>query len=402
MTLSSYNYSIRYKQGNLIGNADALSRLPRPVTTDSASEPAELIHLLEHLQQTSVSASAVKQWTARDPILSKVHRYVMSGWPRNVDESLHPYHDRRNELSNLNGSLLWGSRIIVPSKGRQAILDELHETHPGTSKMKALARSYVWWPKMDVDIESKVQKCTVCQEQRSSPAPAPLHPWEWPESPWSRIHLDFVGPFMGQMFLIVVDAHSKWVDAQVMSNITSCKTIGKLKQLFATHGLPKTIVTDNGSSFTSNEFQDFVKRNGIRHVTSAPYHPSSNGLAERAVQLVKKGLKTTSGSSIEDKLARFLLKYRITPHSTTGVAPCELLMGRRLRSRLDTFFPDIQSKVRVAQEKQKQSHDNSKQIRIFQIGDLVYIEDFRLTKSKWLPGVSGENHWPSVISYSVG
>ena len=73
MTLSSYNYSIRYKQGNLIGNADAVSRLPRPVTTDSASEPAELIHLLEHLQHTSVSASAIKQWTARDPILSKVH-----------------------------------------------------------------------------------------------------------------------------------------------------------------------------------------------------------------------------------------------------------------------------------------------------------------------------------------
>ena len=75
----------------------------------------------------------------------------MSGWPRNVDESLHPYYDRRSELSNLNGSLLWGSRIIVPSKGRQAILDELHETHPGTSKMKELARSYVWWPKMDVE-----------------------------------------------------------------------------------------------------------------------------------------------------------------------------------------------------------------------------------------------------------
>ena len=73
MTLSSYNYSIRYKQGNWIGNADAVSRLPRPVTTDSASEPEELIHLLEHLQHTSVSARAIKQWTARDPILSKVH-----------------------------------------------------------------------------------------------------------------------------------------------------------------------------------------------------------------------------------------------------------------------------------------------------------------------------------------
>ena len=144
---------------------------------------------------------------------------------------------------------------------------------------------------MDKDIEELVKGCTVCQETRSSPPVAPLHPWQWPSEPWSRIHLDFAGPFIGHMFLVIVDVHSKWLDAHIMSSITSAKTIEVLRSVFATHGIPRTIVTDNGSSFTIEEFRRFVTKNGIRHITSAPYHPSSNGQAERAVQTLKQGIR---------------------------------------------------------------------------------------------------------------
>ena len=98
--------------------------------------------------------------------------------------------------------------MIVSPEGRQAIQKELHDTHPGCSKMKSLARCYVWWPKMDSDIEDTVKHCQVCQESRLSPPVAPLHPWEWPENPWSRLHLDFAGPFLGHNFLVLVDAYS--------------------------------------------------------------------------------------------------------------------------------------------------------------------------------------------------
>ena len=93
------------------------------------------------------------------------------------------------------------------------------------------------------------------------------------------------------MFLILVDSHSKWLDAHIMHNITSSRTIEKLRQIFSIHGLPRKIVTDNGPSFTSDEFKRFVEDNGIKHVTSAPYHPSTNGLAKKAVQTVKRGLR---------------------------------------------------------------------------------------------------------------
>ena len=180
-----------------------------------------------------------------------------------------------------------------------------------------------------------MKSCQQCQVTRHSPPPAPLHPWEWPQRPWVRIHVDYAGPFLGKMFLVVIDSHSKWMEVETVSAATSAITIEKLRAMFAIHGLPEMLVSDNGSCFTSVEFQQFTTRNGIRHVKVAPYHPASNGLAERAVQTFKEGMKKIKTDSIQCRLSRFLFHYRITPHTTTGVPPAELLMGRHLRSHLD-------------------------------------------------------------------
>ena len=192
---------------------------------------------------------------------------------------------------------------------------------------------------------------------------------------------------MGHMFLVIQDAHSKWLDAHVMSTITSAKTIDVLRVVFATHGLPRKVVTDNGPSFSSSEFKNFMQENGIHHITSAPYHPSTNGLAERGVQTLKRGLKRTAGSTVQEKLSRLLFNYRITPHSTTAVAPCELLMKRRLRSRLDLIHPDITKKVESKQEKQKSAHDTKQPLRKFTVNDHVLVRNLPSNNPKWLPGV---------------
>lgn len=266
--------------------------------------------------------------------------------------------------------------------------------------MKQLARSYVWWPCMDSEIEAVVKKCAPCQESRPAPPTAPLHPWEWPAQPWSRLHIDFAGPYLGHMFLVVVDAHSKWMDVRLMNSITAAKTIEQLRMLFATHGLPKKVVSDNGPTFTSQEFRDFMCNNGIVHVTCSPYHPSSNGLAERAVQSFKQGIKRITGATIQEKLSKYLFNYHITPHSTTGVTPAELLMGRRLRSRLDLLFPDVSRRVESQQTRQKQSHDSSKPVRTFAVGDLVYAENFSPSAMvKWTPGKIAKATGP--LSYHI-
>ena len=136
---------------------------------------------------------------------------------------------------------MWGIRVIIPAAIRQKILEELHAGHLGMSKMKGLARSHVWWPKMDSEIEQLCKSCLKCQSTQVSPASAPIHMWEFPENPWSRIHIDFVGPYLGHMFLIVVVAHSKWPDVCLMQSTSACKTVDVLRTIFARNGLPQLL-----------------------------------------------------------------------------------------------------------------------------------------------------------------
>lgn len=191
---------------------------------------------------------------------------------------------------------------------------------------------------------------------------------------------------MGSMFLILVDAHSKWMDVHLMHSITSEKTIEKLRIIFANHGIPRKVVTDNGPTFTSLEFREFMQRNGIVHIKSAPYHPSSNGLAERAVQTFKRGIARISGNTLQERVSKFLFNYRITPHTVTGAAPSELLYGRRIRCRLDSWFPDFSKRIESHQQKQKEAHDTTTPLRSFCVGDLVYAQNFTGSSPKWLPG----------------
>jgi len=137
--------------------------------------------------------------------------------------------------------------------------------------MKGLARSFVWWPGMDSQLE---EACPSCQLNQNMPATAPLHPWEWLQRSWSRVHIDHAGPFCGKMFLIIVDGYSKWIDAQVVSSTTPYTTIEYLRTFFATHGLPEVLVSNNGTEFTNEKYAEFTKRNSIRHVRVVPYHPS--------------------------------------------------------------------------------------------------------------------------------
>ena len=243
-------------------NADGLSRLPLPVQDHEANAGAVSIFNVAQIQFLPVTFQQVQTATRHDPILMKVTTYVNSGWPTKVPDELKPYQSRQQEIGVQSGCLMWGIRVIVPKSLQQRLLESLHENHPGITRMKAIARSYVWWNRIDKDIESQAKACLQCQEQQSKPLVAPLHPWIWPTSPWKRIHIDFAGPFQDKMFLIVVDAHSKWPEVVQMSTTTTSKTVEVLQVLFAKYGLPEQLVSDNGPQFTSEDFAYFMKANG--------------------------------------------------------------------------------------------------------------------------------------------
>ena len=289
--LSAYQYQIEFKPTNAHSNADGLSRLPLKEQSAEGMSSEPSLFNISQIQSLPVTSTQLRQASITDRILSKVMTFTRRGWPDNVTEPLRPYWRRRHELTIEDDCLLWGSRVVVPQKLRVKLLEELHRDHSGMSRMKSVARSYIWWPGLDEEIERLVRGCQSCQAVKNAPPAAALHPWSWPTQPWRRVHLDFAGPVEGSMLLLAVDAHSKWPEIQLMSSTTAVKTIEVLRTMFARYGLPEQIVTDNGPQFVATEFKTFMKENGVRHIRSAPYHPASNGQVERLVQTYKQALK---------------------------------------------------------------------------------------------------------------
>lgn len=322
--------------------------------------------------------------------------YVLWGWPGHCpDNELLPFFKRKNELSVDSGILLWGMRVVIPESLRSTVLKEIHEQHMGICKMKALARGYVWWPKLDSDLESVAKACATCDSLRNQLPEVPLHPWTLTSRPMERIHVDFCD-FKNQSFLIIVDNYSKWLEAVPMTSTTAERTIEKLRFVFAYAGIPEEIVSDNGPQFVSAQFKEFLKMNGIKQTLMPPYHPASNGQAERAVQIVKQALKArlkdnekrVTPLSLNHVLSDFLLRYRITPHKTTGVAPCQLFSGRLLRSKLSLVKPDRDKATKAKQEVMKQNKDNYTRARTFDVGEKVGVKTNSLIgKWYWEAGV---------------
>ena len=249
--LSAYNYDIQFKSTSAHANADGLSRLPISdnITPDQSVEVS--LFNVAQINCLPVTAQQIDRLTKSDPCLSKVLQYTRQGWPSTVPEELKPFKQRANEIITVGDCLLWGIRVIKLQGDNIKPILEL------PVYIKAMARSYVWWPKLDTHLEDMVKSCTSCQSVKEAPPVAPLYPWIWSTKPWERIHVDFAGPFQNKMFLIVVDVHSKCPEVMQMTSTSAEQTIVVLRQLFDSYGLPLQLVSDNGPQFTAIEFQNF-------------------------------------------------------------------------------------------------------------------------------------------------
>lgn len=399
--LSAYNYKIEFIKSINNCHADALSRLPLNSATSRVKCEDSKCSYLNFVQENfPLSFKDIKIETAKDSLLSKIYGYVMYGWPNNTNiETEKAYFNRKESIFVDQGCLIWGYRIIIPKSLRLTVLREIHDGHPGIVKMKQIARNYVWWETLEFDIERTVQECVACLSQRSAPAPAPLHSWPWPEEPWARLNLDFLGPFNNKYYLVIVDAHTKWIEVDHVSSTSAAVVIDSLRKVFARFGLPKRIVSDNGPPFSSAEFKRYLEINGIRHTLVAPYHPSSNGAAENAVKLVKRALKKAQvdNENFNTALSKFLFSYRNTEHSTTGREPAMLMFGRRLRGRLDLLRPDTRDVVRVRQEASERRRDTT--LRVAEPQDSVLLRDYSKNRGKWAEGTVVRRESP--VSYTV-
>nr|XP_037876654.1 uncharacterized protein K02A2.6-like [Bombyx mori] len=372
LVVGSYQYDIYYRKGENNTLADCLSRLPNPETEPSETEG--LVHKIDlrllstRMTDLNLSEQLLMKTTAKDHILTKVCQNLKTGWRESeYNPEMKPFYRNRTELSVENKILMRQGRIVIPTALRKAILTYLHRGHPGISAMKALSRYYVWWPNLDEDIELFVKKCTRCQQNRPCNPELPVFSWSIPEEVWERIHIDFAGPFEGSYWLVLCDALSKWVEIRPMKHINTRSLCLTLDNIFCTFGLPKMIISDNGPQFTSYEFKEYCTKQSILHVTSSPYHPRTNGLAERLVRTFKNRMASVDNTNLERRLLEFLFTYRNTPHSSTGKSPAEMMFGRQLNCILSNIRPDKRRLMQYLQVKENIIMIGSKNDNVFEV-----------------------------------
>ena len=332
LRMMKYDFSISHVPGKSLFTADTLSRVPTTNTSDDSVLQEETEAFVESivsaLPATADRLEQFRKAQTDDQILSQVINFCQAGWPNksSLSSCVKPYWKIRDELSVCKQLLLRGDRIVVPSSLQQDILQRLHQGHQGIVKCKLRARCSVWWPEISKQIDKVIQDCQTCSQNFPNRS-EPLIPTQLPERPWQKVGSDLF-EIKGKSYLLVIDYFSRYVEVLQLSQTTSASVISALKSIFARHGIPDTLISDNGPQYSAKEFEDFAKSYDFSHKTSSPYHPQGNGEAERGVKTVKKLLK----GSKDPHLA--LLSYRATPLPWCNQSPAQLLMGRRIRSNL--------------------------------------------------------------------
>lgn len=346
LRLMRFSYTCIHVPGKELNVPDALSRFPLDNEGNEEDrqleEESELfVNLLEmSLPATEKRLSEIRHAQEKDDTCIQIMKFCQDGWPREkcLSKDLKPFYQVSGEITVANGLLLKGTKLIIPQTMRSEILTRIHEGHLGIVKCQRRAQESVWWPGITRDIETIVKSCAKCLENRNAPT-EPMIPTDFPELPWQKVATDIMH-FQNNSYLVVVDYFSRYIELAKLSSLSSACVIEHLKSIFARHGIPEVVRSDN-NPFNSAEFHRFANQFQFDLITSSPRYPRSNGEAERAVQTVKNLLK----KSQDPYLA--LLAYRSTPLQN-GYSPSELLMGRKLRSTVPALpqkprWPDFNS-----------------------------------------------------------
>jgi len=364
--LMNYDFDIKHIKGINNSVADCLSRnIDQKANTFDTFN----IALPDH---SFIDKRTILKSSTQDELMKQLFYQTKWGWSNYKHrKTLQQYAPFRYDFNIINSLLYRGQRLVIPKANQTSIMSDLHEGHPGMTAMKSLARQSVWWLGIDKDIESFCRRCRSCAASKDTNRSQWI-PWPEEQDPWSRIHIDFAGPFEGGLYaLVIVDAFSKWPEVHLMTDMKSSTTIDRLRRTFSQEGVPSTLVCDNGPSFTSHELKKWLSLIGCRQVFTPPYHPRSNGLAERFVRTLKEHLRAAKEVRLQVALDKFLLVYRNTPHSSTGKEPSIMLKGHLLRTKVTALSS---------------------------VGDSVYVKSHKNTGDKWIPATILGNEGSRIVT----
>ncbi|KAL4007109.1 Rho guanine nucleotide exchange factor 40 [Sarotherodon galilaeus] len=384
MRLMRFSYTISHVPGRDIATADVLSRAPVGDTTEGL--PEEEINLyvesvIASLPATEPRLREIQTHQDNDSILNQLKKFCVEGWPDkySIERVFQPYLPFSGDLTVHNGLLLYGSRIVIPTSLRADILSKLHEGHLGITKCRERAKQSVWWPGLSSELIKVIETCDTCCRERTKHKETML-PTEFPQRPWAMVGTDLF-QIENKQYLVIVDYFSRFFEVAKLTSTTSEAVIEHCKSIFARHGIPERVRSDNGPQFSSDSFKRFAQEWGFSHETSSPHFPQSNGEAERAVRTIKSLLKKSGDPYLA------LMAYRATSLAN-GYSPTELLMGRRIRttipvipSQLNPSGTDTDKLKAIEQSyRQKQRQNYNRRHRAHDMlqlnpGDKVWVSD---------------------------
>ncbi|XP_050548981.1 uncharacterized protein K02A2.6-like [Daktulosphaira vitifoliae] len=398
LKIQSYDLKVDYIPGKQLVLADTLSRAPlHDVDTNDLEEElvAHVKSFTENLAIEETQLEKIKKETANDLVLKKIIQVYLTGWPTNknlVEDCLKPYWCYRDEINVIDNLVFKGHCLVIPHSLRSQMLNLIHEGHMGIERCRNQIKDVLFWPNITNDIKNIVESCEICMKYHKGNKREPMISHPIPDLPWQKLGVDFFH-YNNKTYLLVVDYFSKYVEVTLLVNGSYAKVvISQLKTIFARFGIPLELISDNGPPYNSQEFKCFTSDWGIKHITTSPNYPQSNGLAERSIQTVKKLLKKAMDSGKDPHIA--LLQYRNTPKGKL-CSPAQLLMSRNLRTKIpvtNSFLKpklvntDIYKNLIFNKNKNSKYYYNKKSK---QLSDLVINDNilFKLkSDSDWSPG----------------
>ena len=329
LTLQRYSFSVEYRKGFSLHIADTLSRAPLPETTHERVHN-ELVYRVEFEENNpepsgfrDATVQDIRAEASTDPEQKALRTFIETGWPNDkasVPALVHPYWSVRHELTIHEGLLFKQDRVVIPSSLRSSILHKLHAAHRGAEFTLRHARTCVFWPGLNSQIEDMCKNCTICAQHAQQHPREPLKPYPVPTLPWQLVSQDLFA-VNGCAYLVTVDHYSDYYELDRLPSIQAWSVIQAAKQHFGRHGVPHTLITDNGSRFISEKYK-------FHHITFSPYWSLSNGRAEAAVKSAKHILLTAEDVDLA------LLSVRNTPPAGHTFSPSQRLFGRTLRTDL--------------------------------------------------------------------
>jgi len=338
------------------------------------------------LSQLALTTADIAFATSIDPKLKKLYNDILIS------------SNKRDKHWIYDGCIFFDTRVWVPIILQHNILEFLHIEHVGAIKMKKLALSYhVYWPKINEDIEKLAKNCFQCTEILYAPKKVFVRSWEVPKEPWEKIHINFAGPFMKKLFLLVVDEYSMWPEVFILNSLSASNTIEKLKLLFSRFDQPRVLVSDNVTSFMAEKFQTFLKSFGIEHCACVPYNAASYNKVKRFVINLKRALiefKDQVGS-VQDKLNTLLFTCRHSRTTSNKKSPAQLFLGRELRSNLGLLkSTSISDKITKKTLKKKDATSS----KLFHYGQKITIFS---EKIGFIINADGSNYLTVMIDGKV-